>query len=50
MGRTSTKENKCIYQLAREDAGMTRAEASEALKFISLTADTLKLWMEKKLS
>ena len=35
MGRTSTKENKSIYQLAREDAGMTRAEASEALKFIS---------------
>ena len=35
MSRTSTKENKSIYQLAREAAGMTRAEASEALSFIS---------------
>ncbi|MCR5099189.1 MAG: helix-turn-helix domain-containing protein [Lachnospiraceae bacterium] len=35
MARTSTKEDKSIYQLAREDAGMTRAEASEALEFIS---------------
>ena len=35
MGRTSTKEDKSIYQLAREEAGMTRAKASEALEFIS---------------
>ena len=35
MGRTSTKEEKSIYQLAREEAGMTRAQASEALEFIS---------------
>ena len=35
MGRTSTKENKSIYQTAREEAGLTRAQASEALKFIS---------------
>ena len=35
MARTSTREDKSIYQLAREGAGMTRAEASEALQFIS---------------
>ncbi len=35
MSRTSTKEDKSIYQIARENAGMTRAEASEALEFIS---------------
>ncbi len=34
-GRTSTKEDKSIFQIARESAGMTRAEASEALEFIS---------------
>lgn len=31
MGRKSTRENKNAYQLSREAAGMTRAEASEAL-------------------
>lgn len=35
MGKKSTKENKTIYQLAREEAGLTRARASEALGFIS---------------
>lgn len=35
MGRASVKENKSIYQLAREDAGFTRAEASEKIGFIS---------------
>lgn len=35
MGRKSTKENKNIYQISREDAGFTREAASEALKFIS---------------
>ena len=35
MGKKSTRENKNAYQLAREDAGMTREEASEALQFIS---------------
>ena len=34
MGRKSVRENKNIYQLSREEAEMTRAEASEAL-FIS---------------
>ena len=35
MGRASIKENKSIYQIAREEAGLTRAEASEKLGFIS---------------
>ena len=35
MGRKSGKINKSIYQQCREDLGMTRAEASEALQFIS---------------
>ena len=35
MGRTSTKMNKTIYQLAREKCGMTREEASDALVCIS---------------
>ncbi len=30
MGRKSIKENKNAYQLAREEAGMTRQQASEA--------------------
>lgn len=34
MGRKSTRDNKNVYQLSRENAGMTRAEASEAL-FVS---------------
>ncbi|MCR4673554.1 MAG: helix-turn-helix transcriptional regulator [Lachnospiraceae bacterium] len=35
MGKRSIKEDKNIYQLAREEADLTRAEASEALEFIS---------------
>ncbi len=35
MGRRSDKENKSVYQLSREEVDMTRAEASEALGFIS---------------
>lgn len=35
MGKKSVKQNKSYYQLCREDAGMTRAEASEALETIS---------------
>ena len=31
MGRKSTRENKNIYQLSREEAEMTRSEASEKL-------------------
>lgn len=35
MGKKSTKENKTIYQTLREEAGLTRAAAAEALEFIS---------------
>jgi len=35
MGRKSTKENKNEFQLAREQANLTREQASEALVYIS---------------
>lgn len=35
MGRKSTKENKNIYHISRENAGLTREAASEQLGFIS---------------
>lgn len=35
MGRKSTKENKNIYQISREDSELTRDAAAEALGFIS---------------
>lgn len=35
MGRKSTRENKNIYQLSREEAGLSRAAAAEALVYIS---------------
>ena len=35
MGKKSIKENKNIYQLSREEAGMTRSQASDALVFMS---------------
>ena len=35
MGRKSTKENKNIYQISREDSDLTRDAAAEALGFIS---------------
>ena len=35
MGKQSTKENKTIYQLCREAAGLTRAEASDKMKAVS---------------
>ena len=31
MGKRSIKDDKSVYQLAREEAGMTREEASEAM-------------------
>lgn len=34
MGKQSTRENKTIYQLCREAAGLTRAEASEKMDFM----------------
>lgn len=35
MGRKSIKENKSVYQIAREDLDLTREKASELLEFIS---------------
>jgi len=35
MGRKSTKENKNVYQLAREEQGLTREAAEAELEFIS---------------
>ncbi len=35
MGRKSIKENKNVYQIAREEQNLTRAQASEKLVFIS---------------
>ena len=35
MGRRSTRPDKNIYQLAREDAGLTREKASEKMAGIS---------------
>lgn len=48
MGRRSTKENKNIYQQAREKLDLTREEASEKLQYI--TADRIeKIESEKVL-
>ncbi len=35
MGRASTKQNKSIYQLRREEAGLTREQASEVMTTLS---------------
>jgi hypothetical protein len=35
VGKKSTRENKNIYQLCREEAELTREEASEAMGFVS---------------
>lgn len=35
MGKRSTKDNKNIYQLSREEAGLTRDAAAELLEYIS---------------
>ena len=35
MGKQSTREKKTIYQLCREAAGLTRAEASEKMDAVS---------------
>lgn len=35
MGRVSTKKDKTIYQIYREDAGLTREKASELMEGIS---------------
>jgi len=35
MGRKSTRENKNIYQVSRENLGLTRDKAAQLLKFVS---------------
>ena len=35
MGRSSTKENKNIYQQSRENAALTREAAAEQMEFLS---------------
>ena len=35
MGKQSTRESKTIYQLCREAAGLTRAEASDKMEAVS---------------
>ena len=35
MGRKSTRENKNVYQLSREEAGLSREAAAEAMVFLS---------------
>lgn len=35
MGRRSTKENKNIYQISREEAGLTREKAAELMEYVS---------------
>lgn len=35
MGKRSVKENKNVFQLAREEAGLSRAAASERMEYIS---------------
>ena len=48
MGKKSTKENKNIYQISRENMGVTRDKASEALNCI--TSDRIeKIESEKSL-
>ena len=37
MGKQSTRENKTIYQLCREECGLTREQASEAMAGVSLS-------------
>ena len=35
MGRVSTRENKTLYQVFREELGLSREKASELLGWIS---------------
>jgi len=35
MGRKSTRENKNIYQISRENTGLSREAAAEAMKYVS---------------
>ena len=42
MGKQSTRENKTIYQICREEAGLTRSEASEKMTAVSDSKITLQ--------
>ncbi|SFA94384.1 Helix-turn-helix domain-containing protein [Acetitomaculum ruminis DSM 5522] len=35
MGKRSTKDNKNIYQISREESNLTRAQASELMEYVS---------------
>ena len=35
MGRASVRENKNIYQQCREERGLTRAQASECMEWVT---------------
>ena len=35
MGKQSTRENKTFYQICREEAGLTRSDASEKMTAVS---------------
>lgn len=62
MGKQSKRENKTIYQLCREECGLTRdgkitddeikdfALISKKLNDISLAVDALNLWVDKTAS
>ncbi|MBQ6526341.1 MAG: hypothetical protein IJI32_06930 [Clostridia bacterium] len=43
MGRASTKENKSIYQLKREELGLTREKAADIFVGMSPDASTKRL-------
>jgi len=47
MGRKSTKENKTLYQVAREEMGLTREAAEDLLEYI--TADRIEKIESQKL-
>lgn len=48
MGKKSVKENKNMYQICRENAGLTREKASELMQYVS--ADRIeKIESEKSL-
>lgn len=35
MGKQSTRKNKTIYQICREEAGLTRSEACDKMEAVS---------------
>ena len=43
MGKQSTRANKTIYQLCREAAGLTRAEASDKMKLSRILKSKIRI-------